>query len=234
MADSDRDRLPSKAARDQFARTLHIWRSRGGWAHDTMDRWGEAAGFPRVKNSVFSKLERGLVPQPAPMTFVQLAMANDRLARKEYGVIPDRKLRDLVQQLEAITTEDGRPWTEAEFFGHFCGVIDPPPWAQGAPLMSAEQAERITLQQREIFTAYAKDLMLPAAQAFDQLQAHCKGMSPEQVKTFKLVLGGWHVWTPAELSEMTNGAEQIAPVQALFSWCDKDDLCRQFRNMCPD
>jgi hypothetical protein len=233
MADNDRSRLPSQTARDQFARTLLIWRSRAGWAHDTMDRWGREAGFPRVKNAVFSKLERGLVLQPAPMTFVQLAIANDRLARKEYGPITDRKLRDLVQAQEPITTEDGRAWTEAEFFGHFCGVIEPPPWAQGPPLMSADQAERLTLQQREIFTAYAKDLMLPAAQAFDQLQAHCTGMSPEQVKTFKLVLGGWHVWTPDELNEMTDGAGQVAPVQALFSWCDQDDLCRKFRNMCP-
>jgi hypothetical protein len=234
MANPDRAKLPSQAARDQFARTLHIWRVRAGWAHDTMDRWGEAAGFPRVKNSVFSKLERGMVEQPAPMTFIQLAMANDRLARKEYGAITDRKLRDMVQAQEPITAEDGRPWNEADFFGHFCGVIDPPPWAEGMPLMSPQEAERITEQQREIFTAYAKSLMLPPAQAFDQLQAHCKGMSPEQVQRFKEVLGGWHVWTPEELDEMTNGAGQVAPAQALFNWCDEDDLCRQFRSMCPD
>ena len=113
-------------------------------------------------------------------------------------------------------------------------MIDAPPWAQGVPLITAGQAERITDQQREIFTSYAKDLMMPPPQAFDQLQAHCKGMTPEQVKTFKEVLGGWHVWTPEELDGMTNGAGQIASVQALMSWCDQDDLCGQFRNMCPD
>ena len=234
MADSDRAKFPGQAARDRFARTLHIWRVRAGWAHDTLDRWGEAAGFTRVRNSVFSKLERGLTDQPLPLTFIQLGIANDRLARKDYGVLTDRKLRDLVQAQEPITDEQGNPWTETDFFGHFCGTIAAPPWADVPELMSPAEAERISLQQREMFTKYAQDLMLPPPQAFDQLESHCKGMSPEQVATFKQVLGGWHIWTPEEMGELTDGAGKNAAVQALLSWCDQDDLCRQFRNMCPD
>ena len=234
MADSDRARFPGPAARERFARTLHIWRSRAGWAHDTLDRWGEAAGFTRVRNSVFSKLERGLTDQPLPLTFIQLSIANDRLARKDYGLIPDRKLRELVQGQTPITDEHGNPWNESHFFGHFCGTIEAPPWAQQRQLMTAKQAEDVSIQQRQIFIKYAKDLMLPPPQAFDQLQEHCKGMSPEQVKTFKEVLGGWHTWTPEELDELTDAAGQNAAVQALLMWCDEDDLCSKFREMCPE
>lgn len=234
MADLDADKYPSPESRQRFGRTLLLWRTKAGWAHDTMDRWGEAAGFTRVRNSVFSKLERGLVVQPKPLTFIQLSIANDRLARKDYGLITDRRLKDLVHAQVPITDEHGNPWTETDFFGHFCGVVDPPEWAQGPQPMTPKQAEELSLQQREMFTQYAKDLMLPPAQAFDQLQAHCKGMSPEQVKTFKEVLGGWHIWTPGELHELTDAAGQNAAVQALLTWCDEDDLCRKFRNMCPD
>jgi hypothetical protein len=234
MADLDQDKYPSPESRQRFAKTIRLWRAKAGWAHDTMDRWGEAAGFTRVRNSVFSKLERGLVVQPKPLTFIQLGVANDRLARKDYGTITDRKLRDLVEAQVPITDEHGNPWTEVEFFGHFCGSIEAPLWAQGPQLLTAKQAEHLGQQQQEMFTKYAKDLMLPPAQAFDQLQAHCKGMSPEQVRTFKEVLGGWHVWTPEELSELTDAAGQNAAVQALLTWCDEDDLCRKFRNMCPD
>jgi hypothetical protein len=234
MAESDRSRFPGPAARERFARTLHLWRVRAGWAHDTLDRWGEAAGFTRVQNSVFSKLERGLTQQPLPLTFIQLGIANDRLARKDYGLLTDRKLRDLVQAQQAITDDQGNPWNECHFFGHFCGTIPAPAWADLPELMSPAEAERISLQQREIFDEYAQGLMLPPPVAFGQLESHCKGMSPEQVKTFRRVLGGWHIWTPEEMGELTDGAGKNAAVQAMLAWCDQDDLCRKFRNMCPD
>lgn len=234
MADQDSERYPAPEARNAFAKTLHIWRTRGGWAHDTMDRWGAAAGFPRVRNSVFSKLERGLVIQPKPVTFIQLGFANDRLARKDYGVIPDQRLRKLVEGMEPITDEAGKPWTEVDFFGHFCGLIPPPPWALVQLQMSPADAEKLSLQQRDIFTQFAQESMLPPATAFDQLQTHCKGMSPEQIGVFRQVLAGWHTWTPEEISELTDGAGQNAAVQALLSWCDQDHLLAKFRDMRPD
>jgi len=234
MTDQDADRYPSPQSRQRFAQTILIWRTKAGWAHDTMDRWGEAAGFTRVRNSVFSKLERGLVVQPKPLTFIQLGIANDRLARKDYGLIPDRRLRELVQAQVPITDEHGNPWTETDFFGHFCGTIAAPSWANPPQLMTPQQAEELSLQQREMFTKYAKDMMLPPAQAFDQLQPHCKGMSPEQVRTFKEVLGGWHIWTPQELEDLTDAARTNTASQALLMWCDADDLCGKLREMYPD
>jgi len=234
MSERDADRYPSPESRKRFGRTLLIWRQRAGWAHDTMDRWGAAAGFTRVRNSVYSKLERGLVAQPTPLTFIQLSVANDRLARKEFGQITDRKLKDLVHGQVPILDVHGNPWDETDFFGHFCGTLPPPDWADVPELISVEEARQLSVQQQEMFAHYAKDLMLPPAQAFEQLQKHCKGMSPEQVKTFREVLGGWHTWTPEEVSELTDALGQNAAVQAMLAWCDQDDLCRQFRNMRPD
>lgn len=234
MPNEDEHKFPSPAARQRFGHTLLRWRQRAGWAHDTMDRWGAAAGFMRVKNSVYSKLERGLVISPKPLTFIQLSVANDRLARQEYGAITDRRLKDLVEAQEPIITPDGRPWNEADFFGHFCGVIPPPPWAEAGALVSPEQAQKLSQQQQEIFSQYAQEMMLPPAQAFDQLATHCKGMNAEQIQTFRKVLGGWYVWTPEEIQALTDALGHNAAVQALLSWCDQEGLLEKFRNMRPD
>jgi len=236
MADLDRKLYPGPDARKRFGRTLKIWRLRGGWTQATISQWGKAAGFSPVTDAVINHLERGITDQPQPLTFIQLAIANERLANKDYGVISDRRLRELVQAQEPITDDDGTVWTAADFFSHFCALKEPPSWARQSSMLAitAEEAEKLSWQQRDMFLKYAQDCLLDRIEAWRELQQHCTGMSREQVEAFKLVLGGHKSWTPEELAEMTDESGMNLSIQALQNWCDQESLCQEFRNMCPD
>lgn len=236
MAETDRERYPGHDARRRFGRTLHLWRLKAGWSQDTLHEWGKAAGFSTVTDAVWNKLEGGKTPQPLPLTFIQLGTANDRLARQEWGTIADLRLRQRVQGQTPILDLNEQPWTAVDFFAHFVGLTPPPCWAEEtqAWAISQEDAEKLGAQQREMFIKYAQDNLLDRAEAWGQLQQHCNGMSQEQVEAFKLVLAGHHKWTPAELGAMTDGAGRNATIQALQAWCDKDSLCAEFRDLCPD
>lgn len=239
MADTDRtDRelYPGEEARKAFGRTLKLWRMRGGWRQDTMLKWGKAAGFSSVTDAVWNKLERGQTPQPLPLTFIQLATANERLGRRDFAGVTDRSLMDQLKAQEPICREDGSPWSAVDFFGHFCGLLDPPEWARAGRewALSPEAAEKLSWQQREMFIKYAQDCLLDRMEAWRQLQQHCTGMTREQVEAFKLVLGGHKSWTPSELAEMTDEAGRNLAIDALQTWCDSEELCAEFRSMCPD
>jgi hypothetical protein len=235
MAETDRELFPGQEARISFGRTLKLWRLRAGWKQDTLSRWGKSAGFSSVTDAVFNKLERGQTPQPLPLTFIQLGLANDRLHRQEYGAIADRRLMDQIKAQEPICRPDGQPWTAVDFFAHFCGLEDAPEWARKERewAISEEAAERLSNQQREMFLRHAQDCLMDRQEAWRDLQQHCTGMTREQVAAFKLVLGGHKVWKPAELAEMTDSNGRNPAIEAMQEWCDSDELCAEFRELCP-
>ena len=229
------EQLPDLATRQAFGRTLRIWRLRSGWTQDTANQWGKAAKFPAPTDAVWNKLENAETASPTPWTFIQLATVNERLAHEDYGAIHDRKLKDRIADTEPIRNTDDSPWTATDFFSHFVGLKPPPQWADAQRDWAADPAaaERLSLQQREMFLKFAQDNLMDRAEAWGHLQGHCKGMSHEQVEAFKLVLGGHKVWSPAELAEMTDGAGVNATIQALSQWCDVGNYASKFRDICP-
>lgn len=231
----EKDATPSLEARQQFGRTLRLWRLRAGWNQDTLHEWGKAAGFPVVTDAVWNKLENGTVVGPKPVTFNQLGLANDRIARQDWGTIRNRKLRDRVIVQEPICNQDSTPWTAVDFFAHFCGQKSAPPWADAdrAWAISPEAAEKLGHQQREIFIEFAEANFLDRHEAWSQVLQHCNGMSQEQVDQFRKVLAGHHTWKPEELAAMTDGCGRNKTIEALQTWCDSDQLCKEFRDMCP-
>lgn len=215
---TDSQRFPGIECRLRFGRTLTAWLNRGGWVHDTPQRWGKAAGFPTPKNATFSQLQRGIVEQPKPLTFYQLGLMNDRLHRKDWGVIADIRLRQRVQAQEPICTPEGRPWTSADFFGHFMGIVDPPDWVHSVSVVTEEDAKRITGEMIQQFQQVAQKRLLNPVDAWQQLLIHCTHLTKAQQDTFRSVLSGWHVWTPDELMEMGNGEPGSKLLRALNSW----------------
>lgn len=238
MADTertDRERYPGAEARRAFGRTLKLWRLRGGWRQDTALRWGKAAGFSSVTDAVWNKLENGGTAQPLPLTFIQLATANERLDRHDFSGVTDRKLMDQLKAQEPISHSDGRPWTAGDFFCHFCGLLEPPEWARRDRewAISPEAAERLSTQQREMFLRHAKDRLLDRQEAWRDLRQHCTGMTQEQVEAFKEVLGGHRIWAPSDLAEMSGPDGANLAIEAMQTWCDSDELCAEFRELCP-
>lgn len=233
--EDDRGSIPSQRAREVFGRTLKIWRLRNGWTQKTAQHWAESAGFPKVTDAVWNGLENANTPHPQPGTFVLLALLNQRMADEDYGTIQQRRLMDRVKDAEAIRNLDDSPWSATDFFAHFCGLKPPPQWADAERdwAVDPRAAERLSMQQREMFVKFAQDNLMDRAEAWSVLQSHCQGMTAEQVESFKLVLGGHKLWQPEELAAMTDGAGRNASIDALSNWCDVGDLAAKFRDICP-
>lgn len=215
---TDKQRLPSKEARVRFGRTLTVWLRRAGWAHDTPAKWGAAAGFSAPKNSTFSLLMRGNIDQPMPLTFMQLGLMNDRLHRRDYGHIPDINLRKRVEGQEPILTSDARPWTAAEFFAHFCGLLPAPDWVIGSPEPSAEDAQRISRELREAFEEVALARMLNPKDAWTELASHCAQLTKAELENLRAVLCGWYTYTPEELVALGDGEPGSRVQRSLNAW----------------
>jgi hypothetical protein len=213
----DRAAYPSPELRLRFGRTLTAWVNRNGWIHSTLQDWGHEAGFPAVRDSSFNKLQNGKTEQPSPLTFMQLAMANERVAQGDYSGVVDRRLKNRLSDSEPITTPEGTPWRASDFFAHFVGELDGPEWANSPKPLSAEDAATLSAEHQATFEAIAKAKSLSPAVAWRELEKHCKELSPSQRDLLRNVLSGWHEWTPQEWSGLAaDGGDPVA--DALAAW----------------
>ena len=201
--------------RQRFGRTLTAWCNRNGWIHSTLHEWGEQAGFPAVRDSSFNKLQNAKTEQPQPLTFIQLALANARVADGDYSGVTDRRLKDRLKESQPICSPSGTPWRATEFFSHFIGELDAPDWLQQPEPLSAEEAKALSLQHQEKFAALALAKGLTPAVAWKQLEEHCQGLSASQRDLLRNVLSGWHEWTPSEWEAIcANGSDPVGDALA--------------------
>ena len=215
--DHDRYQHPALADRQRFGRTLTAWANRNGWIHSTLHEWGEQAGFPAVRDSSFNRLQNAKTEQPTPLTFIQLAMANARVAEGDYSGVSDRALKDRLKDSEPICDATGRPWGAMEFFGHFVGELDGPDWANQPKPLSIEEAQTLSRDHQERFEAIAKAKKLSPAVAWKQLEKQCQALSNTQRDLLRNVLSGWHEWSPSEWEMIcANATDPVA--DALAAW----------------
>ena len=213
----DRALYPSPEARQRFGRTLTAWVNRNGWIHSTLADWGHEAGFPAVRDSTFNKLQNGKTDQPSPLTFIQLELANQRVASSDYSGVVDRKLKDRLEGSEPICLPNGQPWRAAEFFAHFVGQLDAPDWANYPKPLGAEELATLSAEHQATFEAIAKDKALTPALAWKELERHFKAWTPSQRDLLRNVLSGWHQWTAQEWSQLApDGNDPV--VDGLSAW----------------
>ena len=218
--------LPTQEARNRFGETLNAWMERASWSHDIPLRWGKAANFPTVADSTFNRLQRGKIAQPYPVTFIQFGIINDRLARRDYGLSDTDPLLARISRQRPIEHEDGRIWTATDFFSHFIGELDPPSWACEQALPTLEETVAASNEVVAVFkaTAEAAELTLPQAwQALAALAAVGQGpvlppLNSEELETLRMVLSGWHTWTPEQLRELRDLDGALRPMELLNYW----------------
>ena len=170
-----------------------------------------------MRDSSFNKLQNAKTEQPQPLTFIQLAIANARVADGDYSGVTDRRLKDRLKDSEPICDEHGTPWRATEFFSHFIGELDAPDWLQPAKPLSAEEAQTLSRAHQEKFAAVAKAKGLSPAVAWKQLEQQCQSMNSTQRDLLRNVLSGWHEWMPAEWESIClNGTDPVA--DALATW----------------
>lgn len=228
MPATDHSALLSEDARNRFGRTITAWVERAGWSHDIPLRWGKAAGFPTVADSTFNRLQRGKIAQPYPLTFVQFGLMNERLARKEYGLLPDDALLPRIARQRPIEHEDGRIWTATDFFSHFIGELGAPAWAQNQTLPSLEEAVEASAKVTQAFKQATERSGLPLAEAWQSLAAAAADapevlppLSEQELETLRMVLSAWHVWTPEQLQQLRDLDGVLRPLSLIEHWADK-------------
>lgn len=213
----DRYEHPTLEARQRFGRTLTAWARRNGWIHDTLHLWGEQAGFPAVRDSSFNRLQNAKTEQPSPLTFIQLAMANARVAAADYSGVVDRSLKDRLKGSTAIADANGQPWGAMEFFGHFVGELEAPDWAVGPEPLTEKELQALSEEHRQRFEAIAKAKSDTPAMAWRELEACCAALTPSQRDVLRDVLSGWHIWTAGEWEAIgSDGSDPVA--DALAAW----------------
>ncbi len=232
MATADPDSLLSQDTRERFGKTITAWIERAGWSHDTPLRWGKGAGFSSLADSTFNRLQRGKIAQPYPMTFLQFGLINDRLARKDYGLEPDDPLLPRVARQRPIEHDDGRLWTATDFFSHFIGELEAPAWAREQPLPSLEQAVTASAEAVTLFKAAAEAAGLTLPQAWESLAAAAATepadvmppLGTEELDVLRMVLSGWHTWTPEQLGQLMDLDGGLRPLILLRYWKDTKDV----------
>jgi hypothetical protein len=228
MANPEHAAYPPQASRDRFGQTITAWMERAGWSHDIPLRWGKAAQFPAVADSTFNRMQRGKIAQPYPVTFIQFGMMNDRLARKDYGLAEDDPLLPRIARQRPIEHDDGRLWTATDFFSHFIGELDAPAWAKEQPLPSLQQAVEASAEAVERFkgTAQAAGLALPEAwESLASVAAKARSkvmlrLSNDELDVLRMVLSGWHTWTPEQLHQLRDLDGGLRPLSLLDYWKD--------------
>ena len=218
----DRSLYPSQEQRMRFGRTLTVWLNRNGWIHSTMQEWGHQAGFPALRDSSTNRLQNGKTEQPSPLTFFQLGVVNERVAKGDFSGVVERSLKDRLQGSVAITSPDGTPWRATEFFSHFMGELEAPDWAELPQPLTTEEATTLSREHQATFETIAKTKFLSPPAAWKQLEKHCQGMTPSQRDMLRNVLSGWHTWTPADwLALSVDGSDPVA--DALARWDQQVD-----------
>ena len=216
-SDHDRYKYPSLEARRAFARTLTAWTVSNGWVHSTLHEWGEQAGFPAVRDSSYNRLQNAKTEQPSPLTFIQLALANARIAARDYSGVVDGQLMSRLAGSKPITDADGRPWGAMEFFGHFVGELPAPESLELPRIPTAEEAAAVTQAHQQKFQKIASDKGLTQALAWRQFEKLAVSLTKSQRETLRDVFAGWHVWTPDELQALcADGCNSVD--EALEVW----------------
>lgn len=114
---------------EEFGKTLIAWRRQNNWTQYTIEKWASYAGFKFPPSGHLSTIENGKNLHIRPVTFIQFAEVNTRLAnltKQDLLKIKDVHVRQIISRSKCIATDDFAKWKEEHFFLHFIGVLERP------------------------------------------------------------------------------------------------------------
>ncbi len=204
-------------ARVDFGLNLARWRRLNNWSQETAEIWSQAAGFVTIFNSQWSKLERGLTPQPGPLIFRALGVINDRIAREEWGKPLTSGLAERLKGSRAIRHPDGTPWRGHDFYAAFMGTLEWPALPALERQYTAAEAEAWSLQLQEWFQQIRQGLSLTPLAALMALMQH---VPEENQDSLQEVLLGGGTYSPAQLQRLIT-ADGLSPENWLRNWAQE-------------
>ena len=113
----------------EFGKTLIAWRRQNNWTQYTIDKWASYAGFKFPPPGHLSTIENGKNMHLRPITIIQIAEVNSRIAnlvKQDLLEIQDSELRKVISRSRPIATDDFVRWKEEHFFLHLIGILERP------------------------------------------------------------------------------------------------------------
>lgn len=213
--DAEKDHLTQ--ARIVFGKRLARWRRLNRWSQETAEHWATSAGFVPIFNSQWSKLERGLTPQPGPLIFRGLGILNTKIADKDWGRGLSRSLLDRLEESKPVVGDDGEPWVGHDFYAAFIGELE---WPTGPGLMrrlTPVEADAWNVQIHEWIDQISRGAGLNPLEALSSLMS----VVPDEAQvTMQRLAMGKEGFSAAQL-ERVSDMEGLGPEKWLKAWQQK-------------
>jgi hypothetical protein len=121
--------LELQQSASEFGKTLLAWRRQNSWTQYTIGKWAKYADFRFPSFGNLSAFEHGKNLHLRPITFIQFAELNARLAsieKQDLLKIKDKDLRQAIGKSKPIESFVTGAWSEQHFFLHFIGGLPRP------------------------------------------------------------------------------------------------------------
>ena len=177
----------------EFGAVIKAWFAKNGWPQIVAEQVARAKGSKigpwasQMSNCMQGKLT------PKPDFFVAMGWFNNVILTRDFQGITDRRLMDRLLGSEALTHEDGQPYTATCFFSLYVGEHEAPKeFSQPPATVTQEDVDQWARDLRELFHATVMDLVLPARDVWQLIEDSSiqKGMALEDLMWLREVVTG--------------------------------------------
>lgn len=204
-----------------FAVTLKRWFSGNGWPQKITDDWARDVGNttgPWASQVCNAMAAKGYNPKAE--FFLALAAFNQTVASQDLLGIKDTKLKDRLTGASALCLDNGQPYSGAEFWSLYAGLIQPPETFASAAEFTEEDAAEWTRLQRDNFRKVSLKYMCSRAEAWEMILAKLQEigdredeyLSSEDLSWGQEVLAGIHEPLADELNRVAKRHQHHAPL----------------------
>jgi len=131
---------------------------------------------------------------PKPNFFRGLGQFNAAVAERDFIGVTDRRLMDRLKRGEPLCHDDGTPWTAADFFAAYVGLLEPPAdlLTPPKPELTQEMVDQWAEQIRDAFRKLTLVAMSPPGVIWLEIKAIMvkEGIAAEDIDWTQEVLCG--------------------------------------------
>ena len=167
---------PEEPYGNDFGPVVKEWFRRNGWPQIVAEKVAREKGSvigpwaSQLSNTMSGKIE------PKPNFFMAMGWFNEVILTRDFHDITDRTIKDLLVNSEALTHDNGQPFTATDFFALYLGDIQAPESyyqvinSQITPEVVKAYWENI----REIFRELRMEMMMQPFEVWQKLESLLK------------------------------------------------------------
>ena len=154
-----------------FAVTLKRWFASNGWPQKITDDWARDVGNPTGPwASQVCNAMKASGYNPKAEFFLALGTFNKVVADQELLAITDTKLKDRLTDAKPLLLENGQPYSGAEFWSLYAGLIEPPEALTEKAEMTQDDVDALVHQMQDNFRQVSLKYMVSRAEAWEMVK----------------------------------------------------------------